>query len=258
VAPPKRISREAVLAKAERAFADGATPSMDEIAAAAGVSRAALYGLFSSRAGILEALGLEQPPSWQDRVLETAAEMLAEQGLAGLQFDELASRSGASRATVYRLFPGKAALFREIVRSYLPVEENLEILKAMGDQPPAEVMPALATSLARAGRVRIGVLRSALFEVTGAEDGSEEVLTEVLELSRVFITYLDDQMAAGRLRRMHPVLALQFFVAPITMHIVSRPLTEDVGLVDMSLDDVIREFTDAWLRAMAPPRRPPT
>jgi AcrR family transcriptional regulator len=256
VAPPKRISRETVLVKAKRAFAGGATPSMDEIAAAADVSRAALYGLFGSRGEIIDALGLEQPPSWQDRILETAAEMLAERGLNGLSFDELATRSGASRATVYRLFPGKAALFREIVRSYLPLEENVEILQAMRDRPPAEVMPALATSLARAGRVRIGVLRSALFEVTGNEDGSEEVLHEILEYSRVFSQYLEGQIAAGRLRRMHPLLALQLFVGSITLHLVSRPMAEASGLVDLSLEEVIREFTDAWLRATAPTRQP--
>jgi len=257
VAPPKRISKETVLAKAACAFADGNAPSMDEIAATAGVSRAALYELFGSRGAILEALGMDHPPSWQDRILVAGAELLAERGLNRLSLDEVAARSGASRATVYRLFPGKAALFREIVRTYLPVDEALEMMETMGHRPPAEVMPALAGSLARAGHVRIGVLRSALFELTGREDGSEEVVEEVLQNTRVITRYLENQMAAGRLRRMHPLLAMQCFVAPIMLHMVSRPLAEDLGPVDVPLDEVVREFTDAWLRAMAPPRRRP-
>ncbi len=230
---------------------------MDEIAAAAGVSRAALYELFGSRGAILEALGVEHPPSWQDRILIAGAELLAERGLARLSLDEVAVRSGASRATVYRLFPGKAALFREIVRAYLPVDETLEMLETVGHRPPAEVMPALAASLARAGHVRIGVLRSALFEVTGREDGSEEVVEEILQNTRVVTRYLEKQMDAGRLRRMHPMLAMQSFVAPIMLHMVSRPLAEDLGLLDVPVDEVVREFTDAWLRAMTPPRRRP-
>jgi AcrR family transcriptional regulator len=257
MAPPKRISKEGVLAKAARAFAEGNAPSMDEIAAAAGVSRAALYELFGSRGAILEALGMEHPPSWQDRILVAGAELLAERGLSGLSLDEVAARSGASRATVYRLFPGKAALFREIVRTYLPMEEGLEMLETMAHRPPAEVMSALAGSLAQAGHVRIGVLRSALFEVTGREDGSEEVVEEVLENTRVMLRYLENQMAAGRLRRMHPLLAMQCFVAPIMLHMVSRPLAEDLGLADIPPDEVVREFTEAWLRAMTPPRRRP-
>ena len=43
VAPPRRISREDVLAKVAAVFAGEAAPSMDEMAMAAGVSRAALY-----------------------------------------------------------------------------------------------------------------------------------------------------------------------------------------------------------------------
>lgn len=257
MAQPKRISKESVLAKAACAFADGNAPSMDEIAAAAGVSRAALYELFGSRGAILEALGVEQQPSWQDRILVAAAELLAERGLSRLSLDEVAARSGASRATVYRLFPGKAALFREIVHTYLPVDEALEMVETMGHRPPAEVMPVLASNLAQSGHVRIGVLRSALFEVTGRGDGSEEVVEEVLQTTRIMTRYLEDQMAAGRLRRMHPMLAMQSFVAPIMLHLVSRPLAEDLGLVDIPLDEVVREFTDAWLRAMTPPRRRP-
>jgi len=61
VAPPKRITREGVLAKVTAAFAGEEAPSMDQIACAAGVSRAALYALFGSRAAILEAMGADVP-----------------------------------------------------------------------------------------------------------------------------------------------------------------------------------------------------
>ena len=37
-------------------------------------------------------------------------------------------------------------------------------------------------------------------------------------------------------------------------HIVSRPLLEEHGLSDVSIDEAVQELTDAWLRAMAPPR----
>ena len=168
MAPPKRITREGVLAKVTPAFSDGAAPSMDEIAAAAGVSRAALYGLFGSRAAILEAMGAEPPPSAAGRILAAAAELVAERGLGGLSLDEVAARSGASRATVYRLYPGKAALFRDVVMTYLPVDEALGMMDTMADRPPTEAMRALAQALARGGSVRIGVLRSVLFETLRA------------------------------------------------------------------------------------------
>jgi len=228
---------------------------MDGIAAAAGVSRAALYGLFGSRAALLEAVGVEVPPSAAGRILAAAAEVVAERGLGALSLDEVAARSGASRATVYRLYPGKAALFRQVVLTYLPVEEALGMMEGLSDRPPTEVMGALAKGLTRAGSVRIGVLRSVLFEVVRGEDGAEAVLEETIRNIGVITRYLERQMAAGRLRRMDPMLAMQTFLAPVMLHMVSRPIVDEYGLTAMSVDEAVQEFTAAWLRAMAPPRR---
>lgn len=256
MAPPKRISREAVLAKVAAAFAGGAAPSMDEIALAAGVSRAALYGLFGSRAALLDAIGADVPPSVEERILVTAGEIVAERGFGGLTLDEVAQRSGVSRATVYRLYPGKAALYREVARAYLPIDEAMQMMDSMADRPPTEVMATLARSLAQAGEVRIGVLRSALFETTvGPGGGNEEFLDEVYLNVQVIIRYLERQMDAGRFREVDPVLAMQAFLAPVMFHAVSRPVLEQYGLLNMSLEDAVQSLTDGWLRAMAPPRR---
>lgn len=104
------------------------------------------------------------------------------------------------------------------------------------------------------GSVRFGVLRSVLFEVTGRQDGTEEVAAEAFRNMDVVLRYLEAQMAAGHLRRMDPLLAAQALLGPVLLHVVSRPLVEDRGLVQASLDDVIAELTDIWLLAMAPPR----
>ena len=219
MAPPKRISRENVLAKVAAAFAGGAAPSMDEIALAAGVSRAALYGLFGSRAALLDAIGADVPPSVEERILVTAGEIVAERGFGGLTLDEVAQRSGVSRATVYRLYPGKAALYREVARAYLPTDEAMQMMDSMADRPPTEVMATLARSLAQAGEVRIGVLRSVLFETTaGPGGGNEEFLDEVYLNVQVIIRYLERQMDAGRFRKVEPVLAMQAFLAPVIFH----------------------------------------
>lgn len=256
MAPPKRISREDVLAKVAAAFAGGAAPSMDEMALAAGVSRAALYGVFGSRAALLDALGADVPPSVEERILVAAGEIVAERSFGGLTLDEVAQRSGVSRATVYRLYPGKAALYREVVRAYLPADEAMQMMDSMADRPPNEVMATLARSLAQAGEVRIGVLRSVLFETTvGPGGGNEEFLNDAYLNVQVIIGYLQRQMDAGRFREVDPVLAMQAFLAPVMFHAVSRPVLEQYGMLTMSLEDAVQTLTDGWLRAMAPPRR---
>ena len=254
MAPPKRITREAVLARLSAAPPADGTPSMDELAAVAGVSRAALYSLFGSRAALLEAIGAEVGPSVAERVLAAAGELVAELGLAGLSLDEAAGRSGVSRATVYRLYPGKAALFRAVVAANLPIEEGLEILASYGHLPPAEVMPMLARTLAQ-GPVPVGVLRSMLFEVSRRDEETEPVLAEVLRITTAINGYVRQQMDAGRLRRMDPALAVEAFLAPVMLHMVSRRFIEEFGLTTLTIEEAIDEFTAAWLRAMAPPAR---
>jgi AcrR family transcriptional regulator len=255
VAPPKRITREGVLEKIKTAFGDTAAPSMDDMAAVAGVSRAALYGLFGSRAALLDALGAEVPPTVAHRILCTAGEVVAERGFAGLSLDEVAQRSGISRATVYRLYPGKAALFKEVAQAFLPIDEALQMMDTMADRPANEVMGTLARNLAKAGEVPIGVMRSVLFEVSGGTDGNEEFLDQVYMDVQVIIRYLERQMEAGRFREVDPVLAMQAFFAPLMFHAVSRPVLEQYGMLALSLDDAVQALTEGWLRAMAPPRR---
>jgi AcrR family transcriptional regulator len=255
MAPPKRITRENVLDRIQTAFGETGAPSMDDMAAVAGVSRAALYGLFGSRASLLEALGADVPPSVGDRILATAGEVVAERGFGGLSLDEVAHRSGVSRATVYRLYPGKAVLFKEVAQAYLPIDEALQMMDSMADRPPNEVMATLARNLAHAGEVPLGVMRAVLFEVSGGTDGNEEFLDQVYLDVQVIIGYLERQMAAGRFRTVDPVLAMQAFFAPLMFHAVSRPMLEQYGMLNLSLDDAVHALTDGWLRAMAPPRR---
>jgi hypothetical protein len=67
--------------------------------------------------------------------------------------------------------------------------------------------------------------------------------------------YLAEQMAAGRLRRMDPVLAVQALAGPIVMHLLMRAPAESRSGpgrgVDLPLEEVVDELVGIWLRAMA-------
>lgn len=52
-----------------------------------------------------------------DRVVELARAQLLEGGLAALNYDALASQAGTSRTAIYRRWPNKIALAREVVES---------------------------------------------------------------------------------------------------------------------------------------------
>jgi AcrR family transcriptional regulator len=236
--------------------------SMDELATRAGISRATLYRLFGNQQHLLQELGLQPPPTVRSRILDTALELVGRHGLAELSMDELAATAGVSRATLYRLVPGKEALFAELVRRFSPFEPIVTVLEAVGDRPPAEVIPAVAQAMAAAMDGHIGLLLQLLFELSRSDPDhhagadADQDAAQAMRTLPLVAGYLDQQMAAGRLRRMDPVLAMQALAGPIVMHLLMQasahsPSGAGHG-VALPLEEVVEELVGMWLRAMTP------
>ena len=117
------------------------------------------------------------------------------------------------------------------------------------------MMPELARTAYRAvyagGENRAGLVRALFFEVSGlrleTEEAASDAITRVVGL---LVAYLVTQMAEGRLRRVHPLLALQSFIGPILFHILTRPLAERVLQLDIEGEAAVTQLAETWLRAM--------
>ena len=229
---------------------------MADFARAAGTSRSSFYRHFRSREALLEALAVAPEPGARDRILAAAVEMVGAEGLRNLSMDDLADRAGVSRATVYRVFPGKSPLLMALIEGYSPLEPVNRLLADRSEEPPEVLMPELARTAYRAvygaGENRAGLVRALFFEVSGLQPETEEAASDAVRgvVGRL-VVYIVGQMAQGRLRRQHPLLALQSFVGPILFHILTRPLAERVLLLDIEGEAAVTQLAETWLRAMA-------
>jgi AcrR family transcriptional regulator len=227
--------------------------SIDDIATAAGVSRTTFYRAFTSRASLLHALEVQPEPDTRQRVLDASIHMLRKQSLKDLSMDELAAEAGVSRANLYRLFPGKAALFRAIVVAYSPIEPVLAVLASAADRPPEEVIPEIVLAAYRTVAGRTGILRTLLLEITSMNAELSQAFAETgLRAFGAFGQYLAGQMAAGRLRRMHPIIALQSLVGGVMFHMLAGPVLTQATLDVPAGEEVALQFAHVWLRGMRP------
>jgi AcrR family transcriptional regulator len=241
------------MTEASRLLARDRQASVEDIAIAAGVSRTTFYRAFPSRAQLLRAIEVQPEPDTHQRVLDASIRMLRTQTLKELSMDALASEAGVSRANLYRLFPGKSALFKAILLAYSPFEPVMAIFTRAGDRPPEEVIPDVVLTAYRTVAGHTGIVRTLLLEVTSMTPEFAEAFAETGLLAfGTFAQYLAGQMAMGRLRRVHPMLAVQSLVGGVMFHLLAAPVMSQ-GMVDVPAgEEVVLQFAQLWLRGMRP------
>ena len=257
IVPVVARTRDRILKKAAAVLATGEKPTVAQFAEAAGVSRASFYRAFESRGALLEALAVQPEPAARERILDAAFVLVGAHGLTALSMDDLATRAGVSRATLYRLFPGKPALFTSLIRTYSPMEPVSRLAIELKNEPPEVVMPEIARTVYRtvygSGETRLGLLRAVFFEVSSLAPDAEESAREAMQTIIGSVgAYVMAQMTSGRIRPMSPLLALQSFVGPIFFHVLTRPLVERVLGVDIDGEQAVTELAESWLRSMRP------
>src|SRR5918999_2684348 len=235
--------RADIVTGAKRALANDPGASVETISRAAGVPRPPLSRHFRSKADVLAAADVEPDPGTRARVLAAAVGLVGRDGLAALSMDELATVAGVSRASVYRLLPGNRALFAGLIGAYSPFEPVIAVLDRFGDRPPDEVLPEVARVAARVSAPRIGLLRSVLLEITS---GSPEAVSGAMGLMQSLLAalggYVTRQMAAGHIRPMHPLLAIQTLIGPVVFHLLTRSMAERLTRLDLTIDEAVEQL----------------
>src|SRR5437868_5526889 len=107
------------------------------------------------------------------------------------------------------LSAARARFARDIRASLADVADDAGVSRATpGDGPPEVGLPTMVREAARTMAPRIGIARSLLFEATSGDPEATEAIEPVLrQLLGSIGSYIGRQMALGRIRPMHPILA---------------------------------------------------
>jgi AcrR family transcriptional regulator len=223
------------------------------IADRAGVSRATFYRHFGSRASLLNSVALEPRPAARARILAAAKDMLVTTSLTELSMEALAKAADVSRGTLYRIVPGKAALLEGLIEAYSPFEAIRSIIAGHQDDPPEVVLPLIGRTIVGVAGERLGLMRAIFHEITsGSLPALEGMRPVFLQTLGALAEYIAGQMAAGRIRPMHPILALQAVVGPIFFHLMTRPTVERIVGLPMDPEEAVDQLVATALEGLVP------
>ena len=242
--------RRQVMSAAREILAHDAGAPVARIADRAGVSRATFYRHFGSRESLLESIELEPRPDARARILAAAKDMLLRTSLAELSMDALAKASDVSRGTLYRIVPGKGALLQALIEAYSPFDAIRAIVADHRGDPPEVVFPLIGRAIVGVAGERLGLMRAIFHEVTAGGPAVAEMGPLFENTLGLLTQYIGGQMAAGRIRPMHPILALQAFVGPIFFHLMTRPVIDRVVPLPMDPEAAVDELVAAGLRGL--------
>ena len=111
-------------------------------------------------------------------------------------------------------------------------------------------MPQVAQVFVELLATRPGLFRTLAFEISSQQENTVEATTFVL-LHGIgsLLDYLNRQVQLGRVRPIAPFVALQAFLGPLLIHLMTRSLAErELGLT-LPFDKIIVQFVAFWLRA---------
>ncbi|MEU1037305.1 TetR/AcrR family transcriptional regulator [Streptomyces sp. NPDC005551] len=177
----------------------------------------------------------------RERIVGAAREMFVEFG-PDVPFDEIARRAGVGNATVYRNFPDRDALVREVVCSVMDrTSEQIESALAEG----GDAFEALSRFVHAAADERIGALCPMLSEGFDQDHpdlvAARDRITELVEL------LMERARAAGRLRP-----DVEFGDLMIALTQLTRPLP---GTACQGIDRFVHRHLQLFLDGMRAPAR---
>jgi AcrR family transcriptional regulator len=256
------IGDDIVKAAIEAAAASGrdvAEVSLDEIARWAGISRATLFRRIGSRKALddaVRAAGIDPGgrPDVRARATVAAADLIEEGGLAALTLEAVADRADCSIPALHSQLGGREGLLAATFERYSPLPRIEELF---ADSPrELEVGVRWLYEIAfDAVDARRGLLFALLADAAARPEGPTARFLVDGYLPRAFGTvgvWLSAQVAAGRVRPLPLPLLVQLLIAPMALHVASRPLLRgETGQEPPSRAEVVEQLTGAYLRAVA-------
>lgn len=195
-----------------------------------------------------------------DRILAAAAVEFAERGFAGARVDRIARRARVNKAMLYYHFKSKDRLYTTLLRRMFTLAAERMQAVAQSNAPPAEKLDRAIAGFAAFIDEHAFFPAIMLREV--AEGGAHLDRATLTALAAVPVAVgriVQEGVAAGAFRRVHPVFAYFSMLAPIVFFLAGTPIRKEIShlhVVDMhglSPAEFVAHVQESMRRSLATP-----
>lgn len=186
-------------------------------------------------------------------ILRAATEVFLSQGYLAANMDEIAAAAGVSKATVYKHFGSKKALFESIIHGRVEALLSPLRIETRPGQSPAELLTGFARKFVDLilQPSSLALYRVVIFEAfKNAELGRDTYAAGGGALVRNVAEFFAAQIEEGRLAIDDPTLAAEQFLGALTGHVQLRALLGvEPDLSRAARERFIAAAVSAFLRA---------
>ena len=196
----------------------------------------------------------QQEPERREQILKAAFEEFAAKGFKGATIKSIAEAEGLqSPALIYWYFPDKEALFREVLRSQVPVLRAVADPAPIMDLPPEEVLPRLGRAYFAFEQFDVRMLQLMVGEAVRRPEVAEMFIRngpgKVLEFLKI---YLEHQIELGRLKSHDARSSARAFIGMLMPQLAGQlffPALLEDGLTD---DEHLKTAVNIFLEGLKP------
>jgi TetR/AcrR family transcriptional regulator len=195
-----------------------------------------------------------------DRILAAAALEFSERGFAGARVDRIARRAKVNKAMLYYHFKSKDRLYKTLLRRMFTLAAERMQAVAQSNATPVEKLDRAIAGFAAFIDEHAFFPAIMLREV--AEGGAHLDRATLAALAAVPIAVgriVQEGVAAGSFRPVHPVLAYFSMLAPIVFFLAGTPIRKEIShlhVVDMhglSPAEFVAHVQESMRRSLATP-----
>jgi len=188
-----------------------------------------------------------QSDDTRQRILQAAAEIMAERGYTRATTKLIAETAGVNEVTLFRHFGSKRKLLSEMINQHsaLPGLTNLIESQLTGDY--RQDLIRLATVFFEAITERKEALRLMLCEARELPEVREVVVQIPDQLREVMMCYFQRQIEADVIKGMHPELMAQAFLGMFFSYGIAREMLASQIVPDVPQEALITQFVDIFI-----------